>query len=117
MKRIGKRLLAAALMALFCCGAAGLARAGEEDVPLDQVPEVVKDAARKAVKGIKLTEAEKVTRGSRILYYELEGTAGGKSYEIKVTPAGKVLKVELDDDDDDEDDDDDDDDKKGGAKK
>jgi len=112
MERIGKRLLAAALMGLFCCGAAGPAGAGEEDVPLDQVPEVVKDAARKAVKGIKLTEAEKVTRGSRILYYEVEGTAGGKNYEIKVTPAGKVLKVELDDDDDD-----DDDDEKDGAEK
>lgn len=84
----------------------------EEEIPLDQVPQVVKDAALKVVEGITLTEAEKETEDSGVVY-EIEGTAGGKEYVIEVAADGKVLEVEEEDADDDDDadaDDDDDDD-------
>ena len=80
----------------------------EVKVPLAELPAAVKEAAAKAVPGIVLTEAEKIVKGGQVLYYEVEGKANGKEYEIKITPEGKVLKVEQDDDDDDKDDDDDD---------
>jgi len=67
----------------------------EEDIPLDKVPEKIKAAAEKAVKGIKLTEAE-LEDG----VYELEGKVGDDEYEIKITPEGKVIKIEKEDDDD-----------------
>ena len=78
----------------------------EEEIALSKVPKKVLEAARKAVPGIKLTEAE-VEKTSDGLVYELEGTKDGKEYEIKVSAAGKVLKVEIEDDDDDDEDDDD----------
>lgn len=81
----------------------------EEEIALSEVPAKVLEAARKAVPGIKLTEAE-VEKTSDGLVYELEGTKDGKEYEIKVSAAGKVLKTEIEDDDDDDDDDDEDDD-------
>ena len=96
-------------MALLTCSVAQAAEDKEEDVPLDKVPQVVKDAAAKAVPGIKLTEAEKEIKGSNVIY-ELEGKVGDKEYELKITSTGKVLKVELEDDDDEDDDDDDDED-------
>ena len=78
----------------------------EEEIALSKVPKKVLEAAQKAVPGIKLTEAE-VEKTSKGLVYELEGTLNGKEYEIKVSAAGKVLKIEKDDDDDDDEDDDD----------
>jgi uncharacterized membrane protein YkoI len=88
----------------------------EKDVKiaLDQVPDVVKAAAVKAVDGLKLTEAEKETKKDGVVY-ELEGTGSdGKTWEVKVDAAGKVLKkkVEEKDGDEEKDDDKDDDDKK-----
>ena len=56
------------------------------------------------MKGIKLTEAE-IEDGN----YELEGYVGDVEYEIKITPKGKVIKIEKEDDDDDKDDNEDDD--------
>ena len=77
---------------------------------------VVKAGAAKAVPGITLTKAEKETKGD-VSVYELDGTANGKSYEIKLKPDGSLVKVKeekaktagaggKEDDDDDEDDDD-----------
>lgn len=90
----------------------------EEKVALDKLPEAVKAAAERAVKGIVLTEAEKETKGDEVVY-EVEGKAGGKLYEIKIAPDGKVIKVEEekeDDKDDDKDDEDDKDDKDDDGK-
>ena len=93
-----------------------------EDVKLTDVPKETLDAALKAVPGIVLTEAEKKTIGSGVLY-ELNGKVGDKEYEVTVSADGKTISAQLDDDDDDkdmengnkggnddEDDDDDDDD-------
>jgi ABC-type Zn2+ transport system substrate-binding protein/surface adhesin len=77
--------------------------AGEEDddeaeheleIPVSSVPKAVMAAALKAVKGIRLTEAEVES----VLVYELEGTASGKEYEIEITAEGEVIEVEAEDD-------------------
>jgi len=79
----------------------------EEEIPLSEVPQVVKDAAAAAVPGIVLEEASRETEDERVIY-ELEGEANGTEYEIEVTEDGEVLEVEEDEEDDDEGDDDDD---------
>lgn len=81
----------------------------EEDVALDQLPDLVKSAATAAVAGFVLESAEKETEEGA-LHYCLEGTANGERVEIEVDTNGKVLEIEHEDDDDDGDDDDDDDD-------
>ena len=54
----------------------------EIEIPLDQVPDLVKQAALAAVPGIVLEEAEKEIENG-VLVYELEGVANGKEYEIE----------------------------------
>ncbi len=84
----------------------------EVEVALSDVPKKVIAAAKKAVPGIELTKAEK-EKTKKGVFYELEGKLGDKEYEILITPAGKVIEIEVDDEADDEDeegDDDDDDD-------
>jgi len=73
----------------------------ETEVSLDEVPDAVKSAALAAVKGLQLTKAEKETEDGALVY-ELEGTAGGEEYEVKVSTDGKVLKVEKEKDKDEE---------------
>lgn len=85
----------------------------EEEIPLSEVPDIVKEAALNAVAGLVLEEAARETEGDAIVY-ELEGEADGTEYEVEVSAAGKVLEVEIDDEDngdaggDDEEDGDDD---------
>lgn len=64
----------------------------EETIPLSQVPAVVLDAAKTAVPGITFTKAEREQEGTQV-EYELEGTVGSVKYKIKVSEAGKVLRV------------------------
>lgn len=85
-------------------------------ITLDEVPNGVMSAAKKAVPGIKFTRVERELEGG-IWVYDMEGTANGVAYEIEVAADGTVLEIEKedgdeedDDDDDDHDDDDDDDD-------
>ena len=61
----------------------------DEDIPLSQVPENIKKIAKKAVEGLKLTEAE-LEDG----VYELKGYVEDRKYEVKITPKGKVVKIE-----------------------
>ena len=67
------------------------------DIPLSQVTKKIKEVAEKAVKGIKLSEAE-IEGG----IYELEGYVGKNKYEVKITPEGKLISVEIDSNDDDD---------------
>jgi uncharacterized membrane protein YkoI len=78
----------------------------EEEIPLDQVPQNVKDAAVVAVPAIVLEEAERETEND-VLVYEVEGEVDGVEYAVEVSADGQVLEVEVDDDGEDEDDDDD----------
>jgi hypothetical protein len=74
----------------------------EEVVALDQVPEAVKQAARDAVPGIVLVEAEREGGESGIVYC-VHGRAAGEFVEVEVDPSGKVLEIERGDDEGDED--------------
>ena len=67
------------------------------DIQLSKIPKEIKDVAEKAVKGIKLSEAE-IDDGN----YELEGYVGKNKYEIKITPEGKLISVDVDSKDDDD---------------
>ena len=73
----------------------------EEKIELSKVPEVVLEAAREAVQGIEIKEAE-IEKSDKGIIYELEGTVDGKIYEIEITPEGKVIEVEEENGDDDE---------------
>jgi hypothetical protein len=78
---------------------ASLAEAGEseENVALDSVPSAVRTAAQGAVSGISFSGAERETENGATVY-TLRGTANGKTYEVEVSAAGKVLEVEDGDD-------------------
>jgi len=83
----------------------------EKEIPLSDVPAAALQAARGAVVGITLTEAETEEEDGQMIY-DIEGTADGMEYEIEVTADGKVLEVEkkgkaADDDDEREEDEDD----------
>lgn len=82
---------------------------GETKLPLEKVPEHVRQAALEAIPGIELVEAELEEEDGRLLY-ELEGTFDGKHYEIEITESGEVVEVEQEDQDDEDGDDDGDDD-------
>lgn len=64
-----------------------------EDIELSDIPVKVKTAVVQKVPGIKLTEAEMKIKSSGTVY-EVEGSANGYDYEIKVTREGNILKVE-----------------------
>lgn len=70
----------------------------ERKIPLSEVPEIIIDAAKKAVKGIELKEAE-IEKENNTKIYELEGVANDKEYEVEIDEKGIVLDVEIDDDD------------------
>jgi hypothetical protein len=67
---------------------------GRTRVALAQVPQVVKDAALKALKGFAIDDVVRTTRDGKPIF-EVDGKAEGKPYEIKVTPEGKVIDVDL----------------------
>ncbi len=73
----------------------------EVEIPLSEVPDLVKQAALDAIAEIVLEEAERETENG-VVVYDLEGEAGGVDYEIEITEDGKVLEIEVDDDDDDD---------------
>ena len=70
----------------------------ERKIPLSEVPKIIIDAAKKAVKGIELKEAE-IEEENNTKIYELEGVANDKEYEVEIDEKGTVLYVEIDDDD------------------
>src|SRR5688572_4378056 len=80
-------------MVPFAGLAAGAKHGGKADVPLEQVPQVIVDAAHERVEGITLIEAKLRTKKSGVVF-KLEGVADGRSYRFKVDAAGTVLRVE-----------------------
>jgi len=96
VKAIHKLLIV--LVVVFVAGC-GTGRAGrEKDIAVDKLPKAVLEAARKAVPGIEIEEAE-VQKTRKGLVYEIEGEAGGKEYELHISADGKVLETETEDDD------------------
>ena len=68
----------------------------EKEIPLSEVPELVMTGARGALERVEIVEAERIEDNGSIVY-ELEGTAAGIEYEIRVSPSGEVLGIEEDD--------------------
>ena len=79
---------------------------GDDEIPLDRVPQAAKDAALAAVAGLVLETAELEGEG----VFCLHGTADGEFYEVEVTAGGDVIEIETGDEEDDEDDAEDEDD-------
>ena len=67
------------------------------DIPLSKIPKEIKAVAEKAVKGIKISEAE-IEDGN----YEIEGYVDKTKYEVKITPKGKLISVDVDSKNDDD---------------
>lgn len=89
------RWLAAVLTATLFCIAAH-ADDDEQSVALENVPQAVKDAAIKAVSGLKLESATV----EAVLVFEIEGESGNTEHEIEVTAEGHVISSETEGDDD-----------------
>ena len=68
----------------------------EKELALSQVPVKVLTAATNAVDKIELEEAALIGEDVEAVY-ELEGKVRGTEYEIYVTPAGEVLKIDRED--------------------
>ena len=99
------------LGAVICIGA-GVAYY-EQQITIDEVPEVVKATILKEVGDGTIKEIEKETKNG-VTTYEAELIVEGKAFEIQVAADGALLSKgaeEIDDDDKDGDDDKDEDDK------
>jgi uncharacterized membrane protein YkoI len=80
-------------VALCVFGLLAWARADEQKVPLDQVPQAVKDAANKEFPGAKITGAEKESENGKTMY-ELQIAHGGQKLEAEFTPEGQLKEIE-----------------------
>jgi len=80
----------------------------EKNVPLDEVPQVVLDAAQEAAEGFVLIRADRETKDS-VVVYKLKGEVGDQEYEMKIDEDGNLLKLEVEDEDEDEEDEEDED--------
>lgn len=86
----------ALLLATMVCLRAS-ASCFEKDIALSDVPLGVLTAARNAVEGLDIVEAELIGKDDAVVY-ELEGTVGDSEYEVRVSPSGDVLGIEEEDD-------------------
>ena len=76
---------------------AGEADDDEEAIPLDRVPAKVLEAAKQALEGFVPDSAE-IDSESGSPVYDVHGLLNGKTWEVEVSPDGKVLGTELDED-------------------
>ncbi|MBN2737503.1 MAG: hypothetical protein JXR70_11020 [Spirochaetales bacterium] len=68
----------------------------KDEVPLSEVPDIVKNSSKKVLEGIHLYKA-KVKNKKTMVVYELEGIIGDKIYEFEIKDDGTILEIELDD--------------------
>ena len=69
----------------------------KQAVKFDEVPEPVRDAAKKAIPGVDLNEAWKnLDRKGKLHSYEIRGknAANGKIREVRVSLTGEILEME-----------------------
>jgi hypothetical protein len=69
----------------------------KQAVKLDEVPEVVRTAATKAIPGVKFDEAWKnLASGGKLHSYEIRGknASDGKTREVRVSLTGEILEME-----------------------
>jgi hypothetical protein len=70
-----------------------LAFADEEKVPLDKVPKVVLDAAKKRFPNAEAIEASKETEDGKTVY-EIELRENGKKLDVTLTADGTIILIE-----------------------
>jgi hypothetical protein len=69
----------------------------KQAVKLDEVPELVRSSATKAIPGVKLNEAWKnLGPGGKLHSYEIRGKnpTDGKTREVRVSLTGEILETE-----------------------
>lgn len=75
-------------------GCAGESPIRDEPVPIDQIPAVAMEAAKKALPGYTFDTAFKLKVDGQDVF-EIRGKdRKGKTREVEVTPAGEVLEIE-----------------------
>ena len=67
----------------------------DNDIPKNEVPANVLAAAKAAIPGFTLTEANLQQRGGTRLF-ELQGRANDRPYELDITADGRLLHIERD---------------------
>ena len=72
---------------------ASTAAAKEEEIPLDKLPKPVVDAVRARFPHAELVEAAKETEDDETIY-EVALKHKGKSYDVSLTPEGKITEIE-----------------------
>ncbi len=67
----------------------------DNDIPKNEVPATVLAAAKAEIPGFVLEEADLQQRGAT-RFFELQGRANGRPYELDITADGRVLRIERD---------------------
>ena len=65
----------------------------EEKIAIDKLPQAVTDAVKAAMPDGKITEAEKENKDGKTVY-SLDVESKGKTFDVSVSEAGKVLSTE-----------------------
>ena len=66
----------------------------EAEMPPDRAPQVVKDAAARAAKGIRLSQVKLEMDKDEGQVYDVEGLVDGENYDIIVTLDGQLIEVD-----------------------
>jgi hypothetical protein len=66
----------------------------EESVPLDRLPNSVRDGLQKKAGPGKITKVESITKQGKLVAYEAHGINGAKKFEVQVGPEGQTLDHE-----------------------
>lgn len=84
------------ILATACVTGCGVGNVfdGEELVPLEKIPAPVLEAAKKAIPGITFNKAWKSKIEGQDAYEIVGKTKDGKTREVEVSVAGKVLNIE-----------------------
>ena len=84
------RRILTALLLMVAVGCQGEPK-GEENVPLEQVPDPVMKTAKKELPDIEFSQAWKTPNGN----YEVRGkNKNGKTRDIQVKPTGEIVEVD-----------------------
>lgn len=86
-------LLATCVFTLGGCTAMQEDPENEIDIDLADVPAGIMEAAREALPGIEISEAEFEEEDGAMIY-ELEGMLGEQRYEIEIGQDGEIIEIE-----------------------
>lgn len=75
----------------------------EEEIAVDQLPASIQGALKRLIKGGKLREAEKKTKGGKT-QYKVEVQCGKVRLELKLDGSGRVLRIEVEEENEHDDD-------------